>query len=237
MDKNDEIAIYLKFMNSIFITYEAFTNGYSIEILDIISIVSIISGIFVIISKNPIISVLFLIGLFLSISSYLIILGINFIGLSYLLVYVGAVSILFLFILMLINVRISELLSDTSNSIPLAVIISIAFNYPLYEILPYGISSFNNYIFDLSNSFTKIFYKDNNFFNENVNLSSNRIDNGEILFVTSKIWDGNLAEISHISTIGNIMYSTYSMWLILTSIILLLAMVGAIVITIKQKNV
>lgn len=214
-------------MNSIFITYEAFTNGYRIEILDIISIISIISGIFVIISKNPIISVLFLIGLFLSISSYLIILGINFIGLSYLLVYVGAVSILFLFILMLINVRISELLSNTSNSIPLAVIISIAFNYPLYEILPYGISSFNSYIFDLSNSL----------FNENVNLSSNRIDNGEILFVTSKIWDGNLAEISHISTIGNIMYSTYSIWLILTSIILLLAMVGAIVITIKQKNI
>jgi NADH-ubiquinone oxidoreductase chain 6 len=187
-------------MNSIFITYEAFTNGYRIEILDIISIISIISGIFVIISKNPIISVLFLIGLFLSISSYLIILGINFIGLSYLLVYVGAVSILFLFILMLINVRISELLSNTSNSIPLAVIISVVFNYPLYEILPYGISSFNSYIFDLSNSL----------FNENVNLSSNRIDNGEILFVTSKIWDGNLAEISHISTIGNIMYSTYS---------------------------
>jgi len=211
MDKNNEIAIYLLIMNSIFITYEAFTNGYNIEILDIISIVSIISGIFVIISKNPIISVLFLIGLFLSIASYLIILGINFIGLSYLLVYVGAVSILFLFILMLINVRISELLSDTSNSIPLAVIISIAFNYPLYEILPYGISSFNNYIFDLSNSFTKIFYKDNNLFNENINLSSNRIDNGEIFFVTSKIWDGNLAEISHISTIGNIMYSTYSM--------------------------
>jgi NADH-ubiquinone oxidoreductase chain 6 len=58
----------------------------------------------------------------------------------------------------------------------------------------------------------------------------------EILFVTSKVWDGNLAESSHISTIGNIMYSTYSIWLILTSIILLLAMVGAIVITIKQKN-
>jgi nicotine oxidoreductase len=64
-----------------------------------------------------IVSALFLIGLFLSISCYLIILGLNFIGLSYLLVYVGAVSILFLFILMLINIRIGELLTDTSNSI------------------------------------------------------------------------------------------------------------------------
>src|SRR5271156_3482964 len=123
-------------MNNLFLLSETFTNGYRAEILDFISLASIICGILVIISKNPIVSVLFLIGLFLSISSYLIILGINFIGLSYLLVYVGAVSILFLFILMLINVRISELLSNTSNSIPLAIIITIAFNYPVYKILP-----------------------------------------------------------------------------------------------------
>jgi NADH-ubiquinone oxidoreductase chain 6 len=90
-----------------------------------------LSGILVIISKNPIVSVLFLIGLFLSISSYLIILGLSFIGLSYLLVYVGAVSILFLFILMLINIKGSEILSYTGNSIPLAIIITILFNYPV----------------------------------------------------------------------------------------------------------
>jgi NADH-ubiquinone oxidoreductase chain 6 len=106
----------------------------------------------VIISKNPIVSVLFLIGLFLSISGYLIMLGINFIGLSYLLVYVGAVSILFLFILMLINVRISELLSDTSNSIPLAILLGISFNYPVYQILPYSVAAFNSYTVNLNNS-------------------------------------------------------------------------------------
>jgi len=222
-------------MNSIFIIKETFTSGYRVEILDIISIISIISGIFVIISKNPIISVLFLIGLFLSISSYLIILGMNFIGLSYLLVYVGAVSILFLFILMLINVRISELLSDTSSNIPLAVLIIIAFNYPIYKMLPYSIVAFNSYTIDFNNSFINIFYNSySNFFNKTLFLSNNS-DDGEILFVTSNIWDGSLAEASHITTIGNILYTSYSMWLIITSIILLLAMVGAIVITIKQK--
>src|SRR6201999_3450628 len=121
-------------MNNIFLLNETFTNGYRAEILDIISLVAILCGILVIISKNPIVSVLFLIGLFLSIAGYLMILGLNFIGLSYLLVYVGAVSILFLFILMLINVRISELLSNTRNSIPLAIFITISFNYPLYQI-------------------------------------------------------------------------------------------------------
>src|SRR5947199_734397 len=144
------------FMNSIFILNETFTNGYRIEILNFVSIISIICGIFVIISKNPIVSVLFLIGLFLSISSYLIILGINFIGLSYLLVYVGAVSILFLFILMLINIRISELLSDASNSIPLAIIITIAFNYTVYRVLPFSIATLNNYTIDLNNALNDI---------------------------------------------------------------------------------
>jgi NADH-ubiquinone oxidoreductase chain 6 len=143
-------------MNSLFILSESFTNGYRAEVLDIISLLAILCGILVIISKNPVVSVLFLIGLFLSISSYLIILGLNFIGLSYLLVYVGAVSILFLFILMLINVRISELLSNTSNSIPLAIIITISFNYSVYQILPYSIAAFNSYTVNLNNTLNDI---------------------------------------------------------------------------------
>ena len=64
-----------------------------------------------------IISVISLIGLFSGIVSYLIILDLSFIGLSYVIVYVGAVSILFLFILMLIDIRISELENYSNNSI------------------------------------------------------------------------------------------------------------------------
>ena len=134
IENSNEIHFLLCYMNSLFILNENFTNGYRVEILDLISIVSIISGIFVIISKNPIISVLFLISLFLNISAYLILLGVNFIGLSYLLVYVGAVSILFLFILMLINIRISELLGNTSNSLPLGIVI-IIFIFDIFNIL------------------------------------------------------------------------------------------------------
>ncbi len=217
---------------------ESYTNGYRIEILDIFAIIAVLSGILIIISKNPILSVLFLIGLFLSIACYLMTLGLNFIGLAYLLVYVGAVSILFLFILMLINVRISELLSNTSNSIPLAILIAISFNYPVNQILPWSIASFNSYIVNRLNTLYNILYNNTaNFLNKFFNLSSIELDKGEISFVTGKLWDGNLAETSHITSIGNIMYTSYSMWLILTSIILLLAMVGAIVITIKQKSI
>ncbi len=223
-------------MNSLFILNETITNGYTAEFLDILSLMAILCGILVITSKNPIVSVLFLIGLFLSIASYLMILGLNFIGLSYLLVYVGAVSILFLFILMLINVRISELISKTSNSIALAIFITISFNYPVYQILPYSIAS-NNYTVNLNNTLNDIWYNNyGDYFVKFFKLGSTDMDNGQIFFVTSQIWDGNLAETSHITSIGNIMYTSYSIWLILTSIILLLAMVGAIVITIKPKN-
>ena len=220
----------LNIINSLTLISETITNGYRAEALDLISLASIFSAIFVIISKNPIVSVLFLIVLFLSIACYLLVLGLNFIGLSYLLVYVGAVTILFLFILMLINVRISELLSDTSNSIPLTLLIAVSFNYPVHEILAFNISSFN--INETLKYFT-FYNKFITYVNGSFNLSSN---SKEIMFVTSKLWDGSLAETTHITSIGNIMYTSYCIWLVITSIILLLAMVGAIVITIKQNN-
>jgi NADH-ubiquinone oxidoreductase chain 6 len=137
----------------LYILKEMVFNGYKDIFLDFLYVISIVCGILVIISKNPIVSVLFLIGLFLSISCYLIMLGLNFIGLSYLLVYIGAVSILFLFILMLINVRISELLVDTSNSIPLAIIVGISFNYTVNNILPYIFNNSYNTISDTIQSF------------------------------------------------------------------------------------
>jgi NADH-ubiquinone oxidoreductase chain 6 len=131
-------------MNNLFLINETFTNGFMTNILDIISLLAILCAILVIVNKNPIISVLFLIGLFASISSYLILTGLSFIGLSYLIVYIGAVSILFLFILMLINIRISELQSNTSNSILLSFIIIISFNYILFQLLPYNIRNLDN---------------------------------------------------------------------------------------------
>ena len=173
-------------MSNLFILNETFTDGSNQEFLNFISLASILCGIFVIISKNPILSVLFLIGLFLSISGYLMMLGLNFIGLSYLLVYVGAVSILFLFILMLINVRVSELITDTSNSIPLAILIGISFNTVVYKILPFNGASINSYVFDFNQNFfdlsdiNNISYSINKFFNIPK-------DNSEIAFVTSQI--------------------------------------------------
>ncbi len=182
---------------------EFYTNGFFTQILTLLSLGSIIFGIFVIINKNPIVSVLLLIFLFSTVAVYLIMLGLNFIGISYLLVYVGAVSILFLFILMLINIRVSELLSNTGNSAPLAIFITMLFYYPVSVITSYN--------------------TDENFGNKS----------NKLMFATSNSWDGTLADTSDITSLGNIMYSNYSIWLIITSLVLLLSMVGAIVITMR----
>lgn len=201
-------------MWNLYIVIEKF-SGFFVGFLDIIVVVSFLSAIFTIIAKNPIVSVLYLISLFASISLYLIVVGIVFIGLSYLLVYVGAVSILFLFILMLINIRVSELINETNNNIPLALLAIIILFVPLSSSLPdYNIPSYKN----------------------NINLNNGLIDKEQLIYVSSNNWDGTIFDISDIASIGNIMYTSYSVWLILTSVILLLAMVGSIVITIKQKD-
>jgi NADH-ubiquinone oxidoreductase chain 6 len=66
-------------------------NGFNYQLLNLLAFLAILCGILVVTVKNPIISVLFLIGLFLNISGYLFLLGINFIAFSYILIYLGAV--------------------------------------------------------------------------------------------------------------------------------------------------
>jgi NADH-ubiquinone oxidoreductase chain 6 len=116
---NGNLLVLFDFMNS----------GFKTEFLEVISLIALLFGVSVIVIKNPISSLMCLIGLFGTVAVYLIVIGLNFIGFSYLIVYIGAVSILFLFILMLINIRKSELLSNNVNSVPLALLIIILLNY------------------------------------------------------------------------------------------------------------
>lgn len=195
-------------MGNIFYLVDLITNGFKDEIIDLLSFICIFFGVYTIISKNPVISVLFLISLFTSVSVYLLFLGLSFIGISYILVYVGAISILFLFIVMLINIRISELVSNNNNYIALAITSVITLIYIFKE---------------------KIWFNVIQYFG----IGSN---NEPIYYSISPNWENALIEITHISALGNILYGSYSLWLIIASLILLLAMVGSIVITIKGKK-
>lgn len=210
-------------------------NGYNSGYILLVSIISIVFGVLIIVAKNPVISILFLIGLFVSISVYLMLLGLSFMGLSYLLVYVGAVSILFIFILMLISVRVSELLTEGKNSIPLAVLIVFIFNYSINSISVYSV-----YMFDIISHYIISFYK---LIIGQISLTVSNSDSKEYLILDTKIasvttnyWDSCLIESNHITTIGNVLYTNLFILLIITSLILLVAMVGTIAITITKKQ-
>ena len=219
-------------MNQLFTISEYLTNGYKSEVLEVLSIFALFFGSIVIIIKNPIGSLLCLIGLFGVISVYLILVGLNFIGFSYLIVYIGAISILFLFILMLINIRTSELVSNNVNSIPLALLIIILLNYAWYQISPQYINLLGN----SDNLIGSSIYADivSEFTSTIISMFSNGYNNvAHIMFATSNNWDGTITETNHAASVGLVIYTVYNIWLLLASIILLLAMVGAIVITIK----
>jgi NADH-ubiquinone oxidoreductase chain 6 len=151
-------------MQSLYNINEIISNGHISYFLNVISLLAILFAILTIIDNNPIKSLLYLILLFLFISVYLNLIDLTFIGLSYLVIYIGAVSILFIFILMLINVRTSELQSNTKNSLFLALITAILFNYIVLPLLPYNNNILNNYLFSLNinnnkSVFDNIYYK------------------------------------------------------------------------------
>lgn len=222
-------------MLNLFLLFDSITNGFSLQYLHIFYILAIILGVLTIVNRNPVVSVLFLIGLFVNVAGILIFIGYHFLGLAYILVYVGAVSILFLFILMLINIRVSELFTDTDNDLPLAISTIIFFYYIIGQVLP--VNDLYLFIFKLllCNDYIDNLVLQNLYgilYTQNGSISS---EFQVINYASSKDWDNTLIEPTHIASIGNIMYTSYSIWLIVTSIILLLGMVGAIMITIKQK--
>jgi len=203
-------------MNSLHLLIDNHNNGFLLSSLDWLTLFSILSGILVIISRNPIVSVLYLIGLFVTISIYLMLIGLNFIGLSYLLVYIGAVSILFLFILMLIDVRVSELHADTNNSLYLSIIIALIFYINTGNYIPFSINT-GGIVYEILYDLLSYEYESST-------------------YVISNMWDGSISETHDIINIGNVLYTNFSIWLIMSSLILLLAMVGAIIINIKKQT-
>jgi NADH-ubiquinone oxidoreductase chain 6 len=83
----------------------------------LLMILAIIAGIFVIATKNAIISVFNLIVLYILVAFYLIYIGITYLGISYIIVYIGAIAILFLFVIMMIDIEVVE--KKNNNYLPL----------------------------------------------------------------------------------------------------------------------
>ncbi len=190
-------------------------------LLDLLTFGAVLSGILVITSRNPIISVLFLIAVFVNVACYLILLGINFIGLAYLIVYVGAIAILFLFVVMMLNIKLVELQDSTENSsnpYPLAFVLGTLFVSGL------SLTNPNISKIDLPTIF------------DSINLLSFKSDKLETLFVSHSNWDSVFVSLDQINSLGQVLYTSHALFLIIGSMILLLAMVGPIILSHKPTK-
>ena len=110
-------------------------------ILELLIVFSIFACLTVITSTNPIIAIIYLIGVFLSAAIYLIFIGLNFIGISYIIVYIGAITVLFLFVILLLNIDLLdsiEISNKYTQNFPLLLSISIIFSYFLISVLPFN---------------------------------------------------------------------------------------------------
>ena len=164
------------------------------------SIIAVVSAIMVTVSKNTVHSVFFLILDFISISCLFIMIGAEFLGMIMLIVYVGAVAVLFLFVVMMLNVAqqknqwfISE---EDSGHIPVGLLISVIIFFELIIVI--GGWKYKPDLFEVNNLITN--------------------------------------EISNTHSLGQILYTDYIHIFQISGMILLIAMIGAIVLTFRQRE-
>ena len=167
----------------------------------VFSIIAVVSAIMVTASKNTVHSVFFLILDFISISCLFIMIGAEFLGMIMLIVYVGAVAVLFLFVVMMLNVAQQKnqwfASKENSKHIPVGLIISTLTFFEIIIVI--GGWKYKPEIFDINNSITQ-------------------------------------TSISNTHSLGQVLYTDYIHVFQISGMILLVAMVGAIVLTFRQRS-
>jgi NADH-quinone oxidoreductase subunit J len=97
--------------------------------------VSIASATMVVSSKNPVHSILYLVLVFFNASGLLLLIKVEFLAMIFLVVYVGAIAVLFLFVVMMLNIRIAELSENTLRYMPIGGLIGVIFVLEFFLII------------------------------------------------------------------------------------------------------
>jgi len=217
---------------------------------------TLFSGVLTITAKNPVISVIYLIFTFVFAAGYIILIGIQFIGISYIVIYVGAIAVLFLFVIMMINIKLTDILetgTQYTKNLPLAISIGSLFLYIIYGIIPFNfynvpsllfsgtmeslsaLNIFNNNLFSSSSSSFEQ-GKFNSFLPLAANADNNIIGTASISSTLKggADTDFNILNFLQIEVLGHNLYTYEAILLIILSFILLLAMFATIVISKKK---
>jgi NADH-ubiquinone oxidoreductase chain 6 len=201
--------------------------------INLLAFGTLLSSVFSITSKNPVVSVIFLITTFVQAAGYLILIGINFIGISYVVIYVGAIAILFLFVIMMINIKLTDILetgAQYTKNLPLAIAIGSLFIFIIFTIIPFN---FNN-VPALSFLLDKITYLNSVLLSSDV-VSINLINSIVNNYSVTSLSDVIITDFQQIEALGHGLYTYGAVLLITLSVILLLAMYATIVISKPKK--
>ena len=208
-------------------------------VLNFLTLSTLLSGILTITAKNPVISVIYLIFTFVFAAGYLILIGIQFIGISYIIVYVGAIAVLFLFVIMMINIKLTDILetgTQYTKNLPIAISIGSLFLY----IFLYSLSFESNYYqaLDLFGLLDSNLFLNTLLFKEPVTWTPilgplNQLPTSFLLCNSGSNSDFIILNFLQIEVLGHTLYTYGAILLIILSFILLLAMFATIVITKK----
>lgn len=156
--------------------------------------VAILSALMVVIARNPVRSVMFLILSFISAAGLFVLLGAEFLAMLLIVVYVGAVAVLFLFVVMMLDVDFAELSADFVENIPLGALVALVL---VVELIMIG-------------------------------LTWESAPQAEAM----RVVEGGL---SNVEALGQVLYSDYVYFFQAAGLVLLVAMIGAIVLTLRHK--
>jgi len=173
---------------------------------------AIIFAFFVIISKNPIHSILSLILVFFNAASLLILLGAEFLAMLFVIVYVGAVAVLFLFVIMMLNIKAANLSISMYRYLPISLLFGSVFFSELFIMFYFDLASVNSYKLNSVSNF--------DFVNQNY-----------LIF-----WQDSIYFFSNVVVLGQLLYTYFSYPFILSGVILLVSMIGAISLTLHRRN-
>jgi NADH-quinone oxidoreductase subunit J len=191
----------------------------------IITVLIVICALLVILSKNPIHSILFLVLIFVLTTILFLTLNVDFLAMLFLVLYVGAIVVLFLFVVMMLNVRILELKERVISYLPIAIIIVSVFFILIIFVLKLNFLTESSTLQEdtLSGILKSVF----DVFHHDMH----------VLF--KEIWSNSflvLESYNNISLLGAALYTDYVYLFLLAGIVLLVAMLGAIVLTHHQLS-
>ncbi|MBV9531145.1 MAG: NADH-quinone oxidoreductase subunit J [Bradyrhizobium sp.] len=158
--------------------------------------VCVASAVMVIVSRNPVHSVLFLILAFVNAAGLFVLMGAEFLAMILIVVYVGAVAVLFLFVIMMLDVDFEQLREGFIEYLPVGLVIGGIFLFELLLTVGFWV----------------------------INPSVDRA-------ITSAI----PANVSNTEALGLVLYTRYIHYFQLAGVVLLVAMIGAIVLTLRHK--